>query len=75
MSALQELKSSKAGLQGKIDWVLLGPFFWKWFHEHENDLILKRKILIFSVTIKVKDLRVLFEQLFGPEPASTAFVE
>jgi hypothetical protein len=66
MSALSDLK----GVSTQVDVRILGPYFWKWYHKHANDLIVKRKILIFSVTIRVRDLRVLFEQLFGPEPAN-----
>lgn len=66
MSALQELQ----GISTQIDVRILAPFFWKWYHRHANDMILKRKILIFSVTIRVRDLHPLFVQLFGPEPAN-----
>ena len=66
MSALSDLK----GIGTQVDVRILAPFFWKWYHKHANDMILKRKIVIFSVTIRVRDLRVLFEQLFGPEPTN-----
>ena len=71
MSALKELGASNGV---KVDVRILGPFFWDWYFRHANDMILKRKILIFSVTIRVRDLHVLFVQLFGPEPENTAVV-
>jgi hypothetical protein len=74
MSALQDFQRSNGDLEYKVDWRLLGPFFWRWFHEHQKDMILKRKFLFLSVTILVRDLRPLFIQLFGPEPAQTALV-
>lgn len=66
MSALSDFGARK-GMNGQVDWKLLGPFFWGWFHDHSEDMILKRKIFFFSVTIRVRDLYPLFVQLFGPE--------
>lgn len=71
MSALTELQ----GVSTQVDVRILGPFFWRWYHRHSNDMILKRKVLIFSVTIRVRDLNVLFVQLFGPEPANLGVAE
>lgn len=72
MTALQDLKSMHAK-EAKVDWRVIAPFFWQWYHDHADDMIIKRKIVIFSVTIRVRDLYPLFVQLFGPEPESTAF--
>lgn len=50
----------------------LGDNLWRWFHEHEDDVLyaVKKKIwkFSFSVPIRVKDARFIFEQLAGPEP-------
>lgn len=67
MSALSELQARG----GQIDVRILGPFFWGWYHRHARDTIIRRKILVFRVTILVKDLYPLFVQLFGPEPETT----
>lgn len=48
---------------------ILGSYAWTWFSEHQNDVIVKKWILFFSVTIQVKHLKVLFEGLFGSQPA------
>jgi hypothetical protein len=40
---------------------------WRWFRENQNVSIFTVKKWIFSWTIKVKDVRFLFELLFGPE--------
>lgn len=63
MSALDEMR----GVSTQIDVRVLGPFFWGWYLRHTDDVIVKRKILFFSVTIRVRDLHALFVQLFGPE--------
>jgi hypothetical protein len=74
MSGLATLKSLHA-VDNKIDWRILGPFFWQWYHDHADDMIIKRKILFLRVTIRVRDLYPLFVQLFGPEPAQRAVFE
>lgn len=74
MSALNDLRSMHQK-QGQVDWRVIGPFFWMWYHDHANDTIIKRKILIISVNIRVRDLYSLFVQLFGPEPEHTAYTE
>lgn len=51
----------------------LALVFWEWYEAHKDDTIIKRKVIIFSLTIKVKDLRELFVMLFGNPPAE--FVE
>jgi hypothetical protein len=43
-------------------------FFWRWYFSHRRDVLIKRKILVFSVTIRVEDLRHLFVSLFGEQP-------
>jgi hypothetical protein len=58
-----------AGVDISLILSVLGQFFWKWYYNNRGDTIVKRKILIFNVTIKVKDLKPLFVSLFGTPPA------
>lgn len=58
-----------AGVSVTVILSLLGKFFWKWYYLNRNDTILKKKIVVFNVTIKVKDLHHLFVALFGTPPA------
>jgi len=74
MSGLTILKSMHA-VDNKIDFRILAPFFWQWYHDHANDKIVKRKILFLRLTILVRDLHPLFVQLFGPEPEQRAVFE
>lgn len=68
MSALREAQRTATAAGGAMDWKFLGVFFWRWYHEHRRDVIIKRKVIIFSVTIRVEDLRPLFVSLFGEQP-------
>jgi hypothetical protein len=63
MSALQDARMS---ISPGTDIMVLGRFFWDWYRMHSEDVILKKQILFFKVTIKVKDLTGLFTDLFGP---------
>lgn len=64
MAALHE-----AGLDGKIT-VILEAFFWKWYDANSELIILRTKVAkLFSVTIRVRQLKPLFEKLFGPQPS------
>lgn len=70
MSALSNAQFSataNAAQLTPIQKAALSAVFWEWFRNHSNDVIVKRNILFFSVTIRVKDLTPLFEALFGPE--------
>ena len=42
--------------------------FWHWYDEHSEDVILKKKILLWTVELRVKHLRFLFEKFFGQHP-------
>lgn len=57
-----------AGVNVSLILAILGKFFWKWYYVNHNDTIVKRKVLFFNVTIKVKDLKSLFVSLFGAPP-------
>jgi len=71
MSAVSQLRVMH-NVDGRIDWRIIAPFFWQWYHDHAGDMILKRKILVLRITIRVRDLYPLFVQLFGPEPENRA---
>lgn len=47
---------------------LLAPMFWAWFTDHSDDKVVERRILFFSVSIHIRDLRGLFIMLFGQPP-------
>jgi hypothetical protein len=69
MSALQQASLSGAGAAQltPVQRAALAAVFWEWFRSHADDVIVKRKVIFFTVTIHVRDLTPLFEALFGPE--------
>jgi hypothetical protein len=42
--------------------------FWRWYDEHAEDVILKKRFLVWTIEVRVKHLRPLFEKLFGQHP-------
>lgn len=47
--------------------------FWTWFQAHRENVVLRKRILFFTVSLRVKHLKFLFEKFFGPEqPADDA---
>lgn len=68
MSYLHEGDFSEAAASGSEQGIkdAIARFFWEWFREHEDDVLIKKTIIFFSISIKVRDLRFLFEMLFGP---------
>lgn len=53
-----------------------GPFkdalataFWRWYDTHQDDKVKSIKIWFFTHTVRIRDLRQVFEMLFGPHPA------
>lgn len=45
--------------------------FWEWYQEHKDEAIKSRQLLLWRVTIRVRDLKGIFVQLFGPEQHSS----
>ena len=43
--------------------------FWKWYDAHQDDVVLKKRLLIFAVTVQVRHLRGIFAVIFGAHPA------
>ncbi len=39
--------------------------FWGWYAENSEDVLVRRKVFLWSVSIRVRDLRPLFVTLFG----------
>lgn len=72
MAALHELDLSRAQTQTNVDIKLLLPFvgaaFWGWLVPRWDDVILKKRIVFFSVTLRVRDCYGVFVKLFGPPP-------
>jgi hypothetical protein len=46
---------------------LVSAEFWRWYNAHSDQQLTKVKVWIFSKTVRVKDIRPLFELLFGEE--------
>lgn len=42
---------------------------WRWYEENEDRVLYARKLLFWTVSIRVHDLRFVFEELFGEQPA------
>lgn len=41
---------------------------WGWFFNHESDVIVRKHILFFNLTVTVGQLRGLFQDLLGDPP-------
>ncbi len=78
MSALDSsrLAADLRGMQADIDVTkiraVLAVFFWQWWIDHQRDTIIKKHILFFNVTFKVRDLFPIFVALFGNNPLPRA---
>lgn len=47
---------------------LLAPLFWRWFRTVKDEQVISRRVLgLFSVTIYWRDLSFAFERVFGPQ--------
>ena len=66
MSALQEI-SGLAG-SGTREWVARN--FWEWYDQNLDDRI-SIKVWKLPVSIRIRQLRPVFERLFGPRPFPT----
>lgn len=42
--------------------------FWTWYDAHQNNVILRKRLLVFLLTVQVRHLRRLFTSVFGPHP-------
>lgn len=41
---------------------------WLWYDQNQEDVIFKFKKWFISFDVKVKNVRVIFERIFGPRP-------
>lgn len=57
-----------AGIAG-VDLKVVAPLFWAWFRNNGDRKVYTIKVWIINKTIYVRDLRPVFEMLFGPEGA------
>lgn len=67
MSVLAKINLKEAETSQNVAFIklLIAREFWKWYEEHQNDKIVKLKILFISKTVRVKDIKFVFELLFG----------
>lgn len=49
---------------------MIVQFFWSWYLQHSDDVLLEKKFLWFSVKIRLIDIESLFVKLFGPRPST-----
>ncbi len=40
---------------------------WAWFNLNSDKVIISKRIIFFTLTLKVKDLRFFIEEIAGPE--------
>jgi hypothetical protein len=71
MSAIQDVAASNEIPDELKQFVMetVSKLFWRWYHEHKDNKLVKVGWWIFHKTIYLRDLHSVFEMLFGPEPA------
>jgi len=42
--------------------------FWTWYVAHDGDVMLRKRLLVFTVTVQVRHLRRIFELVFRAPP-------
>jgi hypothetical protein len=42
--------------------------FWTWYEAHQDAVMLRKRLLVFPVTVRVRDLRTVFGAVFGVPP-------
>jgi hypothetical protein len=47
-----------------------GDEVWALYHRHADDVLLTRRVVFLTVTLRVKHARRLFELIAGPEPTA-----
>ena len=72
MSALREVDLSSYSIQNQ-EWFkdIVAQMFWRWYDANKEMLVTTISIWIIKKKVFVKDLRSLFEILFGPAPDGT----
>lgn len=41
---------------------------WTWFWDNQDYVVVEQRVLFVKVKVRVRDLRWVFERLFGPDP-------
>lgn len=75
MAALQEVTFSKINLDSlnNQDWIrdTISAFFWQWYERNLDLKVTTIQFWIIKKNIYVRDLRSIFELLFGQQPNGT----
>lgn len=72
-SELRRLGFSNNQMVGARAWEELARFSfkreaWRWFEEHQEQVIAEVGIWIFTRTFRLNDIRHVWRMIFGPEP-------
>jgi hypothetical protein len=72
MAALQDVDLSYYAIQDQ-QWFrdVVSQMFWRWYEANLDTKVTTIKIWIIKKDIFVRDLRSIFELLFGPQPNGT----
>lgn len=72
MAALYEPDGDASRQLGPLTLAAIRALAWTWYHEHPDLVVVRRRVLFHVLRITVRQLRPLFELLFGPEPRAAA---
>lgn len=65
--ALDKVALGGLGVDSAIVKRIMGEAIWEWYRENLDDVIFEKKVLFFSIKLRVRDLRFLIERIAGPE--------
>ena len=74
MAVLNELDVSQLSAASNEQLIreIVGKLFWTWYFANQDRKITTIRVWFISKTLYVRDIRGVFELLFGPADASTA---
>ena len=74
MSVLRELDVSQIAQSSNEQFIreVVSKLFWTWYFSNQDRKITTVKVWFITKTIYVRDIRGVFELLFGPADAATA---
>lgn len=69
MAVLNQLNLKEAGISSDVAFIksLIAREFWAWFELHKEDKIISIGIWFLRKTVRVRDIRSVFELLFGAQ--------
>lgn len=67
MTALDRVNVAGFGINKDIVRQMMNQAVWAWFNDHKDDVIFTKKVFFFSVTLRVRDIRLVIERIAGPE--------